>query len=232
MIPFHVAGARAIRRKLVAVGLWCLLGVSTLGARAGDLTVWFEQKDGDVLITINTWVLPANLSLSTAGSVETSSVYEVLAPQLDPLAGDIKVRHSLAGASYDYAVALFDGGTINFSNLKAAHFDAVNLGSLGGVRLAYNGGGGIDDAVIAFEQYDGESRVATFNVKLRLEGASLAGLFVDPAALAGGGFSVWTSESFDVRFAAVPEPGVVGAAVSGLLLAAVAGRRRRGLRSV
>lgn len=197
-------------------------------AQAGDLTVRFEEVGADVRITIDFWQVPLEVEVreNGAASLTTHVAYEVTDGE------QALIQYALEGEEY-WAVNFLNPdtngtGTIDFSNLRNVRIEALAKGTPGGVKLLRDSEEGADGAVFAFQTYDQTLRVAAFAVELLLPNASLADLFVDPGLLFGEGFSVWSSDHFDVKFAAVPEPGVVTLAVGAGLWLMTSRRRREG----
>lgn len=216
------------RSKWITALTVLFAGGWTSVGQAGDLLVGFEQVGSDVRVTVNSWQVPEALTVYENGAATptTRVGYEVVNDD------GILVRNAVEDEEY-WAVILLGPdavslGTIDFSNLNSVNIVASGVGELGGIRLIRDHEEEVDTGVFAFKSYEEGLRLAVFNVVLVLPDTSLEDLFVNAALLSGGGFSVWSSEDFDVKFVAVPEPGTAGLVMgAGMLFLVLAKGRRR-----
>lgn len=213
-LPFYTIASRLIGfpSKILLFGLAFIFTSiwQTAPVHAANLIVWYEEVGADVRITIDTWQIPEGVDVTENGavSIETNIAYDVSIGEY------LRVRYTLKDEQY-WVVGLLGpgfGGTgiIDYSNLKEDNITGTGNGSPGGINLRYDETADATFGIFAFQQYDSSTRLATFNVQLLLPNTSFAILFEDTSLLYNEGFTVWNSDHFDVKFAAVPEPGAFG----------------------
>lgn len=222
--------SHVIGNKLRHIGVSCLMaGLWPMAsAQAEDLSVWFAEEEGGVRISILTWVVPEAVTVvSSAVSLDPFVGYQVATEGAAPLADGIRIRNvSGEETVFNYAVLLSEAGNVAFTNLNTPiSYSATANENLGGIRMSYGGTETLDTLVLVFDTYDAATRLATFDIELWLNGATFNDLFTSGNVFDGGAFDVWTSDSFDIQFAAVPEPTAAGLLLGGGMLALLLARR-------
>lgn len=227
-----------LKEKLPWIALpFVVSAMFAVPVQGSDLTVLFEERNGGVRITIETWVVPEGLSLNTPFTNQSGVFYTASNTGSDI---GISIKNSNVAIPVPPGYYVFplglelsdeNGGILDFSKLELVSPVAASSGNIGGIKLVKFDWEDNARAVIAFNAYDADTRTATFGVDLWLADVSFADLFVDNA-FSEGAFSVWTSDAFSVRFDSVPEPSSIALmfGVGGILLMGYLSRKHMSAR--